>query len=330
MFDLPSHEDYWRQLTRAAFSNQPAQQVSLAKDALLRKSEAVASVQVAQIPPLGLPSSISAWLGRLFLLYGLPFEYMVPDPNMLPLEAIRFFQVDLNWVNRAIDGAATIGLNNSADVADYLLAFEQVAAEAARAAAATRQVLRGKPVDFTAAPVTQMAGFLLRSVVVENFPGMEVTGYADKERRQPLSLLRLERLSPAVLLCLFDGLPAVVDFLQPPEGLHFGSHQTADGQSLWVYMRGLGFNGFAAGLQLPGKQQQTLSMRTGVAGVLEVAKTAADLKASLTGLNVLDPQGTFTSAEFAIQMTVAAGQQSYVQPGQKNAVALTTAKGVLP
>ena len=37
-----------------------------------------------------------------------------------------------------------------------------------------------------------------------------------------LKLLRLERLAPAVLLVLFDGVPAVVHIEEPRQGVQFG------------------------------------------------------------------------------------------------------------
>ena len=37
-----------------------------------------------------------------------------------------------------------------------------------------------------------------------------------------MRLLRLERLAPAVLLCLFDGIPSVVHIEEPRQGVQFG------------------------------------------------------------------------------------------------------------
>ena len=57
------------------------------------------------------PEQISKWLGRLRLLKGVPFNYLVPDERMLPPESIRFFYLDINWIDSLLDGAFSIGRN---------------------------------------------------------------------------------------------------------------------------------------------------------------------------------------------------------------------------
>ena len=78
-----------------------------------------------------------------------------------------------------------------------------------------------------------ITGFLLRSRAVSGWPGMHVRAY-DRELAEGddaivpesdtrrLRLLRLERLAPAVLLALFDGVPAVVHIEEPRRGIQFG------------------------------------------------------------------------------------------------------------
>src|SRR5262245_19805440 len=58
-----------------------------------------------------LPELLSRWLGRLRLLKGVPFNYLIPDEGMLPPESIRFFYLDMNWVDALLDGAFSIGRN---------------------------------------------------------------------------------------------------------------------------------------------------------------------------------------------------------------------------
>ena len=62
-----------------------------------------------------MPDSLTKWLGKLALLTGVPFNYLVPDERMLPLESIRFFYLDPNWVAALSDGAFSIGRNLTAD-----------------------------------------------------------------------------------------------------------------------------------------------------------------------------------------------------------------------
>lgn len=52
--------------------------------------------------------------------------------------------------------------------------------------------------------------------------GLLVDGYDGRHGEQPLRLLRMERLSKNVLLCVFAGKVAMVDIHQKPESLHCG------------------------------------------------------------------------------------------------------------
>ena len=73
----------------------------------------------------------------------------------------------------------------------------------------------------------------MRSKLVSGWPGLHVRAYrtdrgqdaeiipeSDPDR---LKVLRMERLAPAVLLVLFDGVPAVVHVEEPRQGIQFGA-----------------------------------------------------------------------------------------------------------
>src|SRR6185436_11189370 len=55
------------------------------------------------------------WLGRLRMLIGVPFEYIVADDGLLRPETIRFFYVDRNWTDAAVDGAIASGAFGTRD-----------------------------------------------------------------------------------------------------------------------------------------------------------------------------------------------------------------------
>ena len=59
-------------------------------------------------PPV-IPTEIVKWLSKLKLLYGVPFNYLVPDIRMLPPESLKFFYLDTQWIDCLIDGAYSIG-----------------------------------------------------------------------------------------------------------------------------------------------------------------------------------------------------------------------------
>ncbi len=89
-------------------------------------------------------------------------------------------------------------------------------------------------------PAGPVAGFLLRSRMVSGWPALSVRGYASDnytvtddigdsevtdahdDAMHRLTTLRFERLAPAVLLVLFDGVPRVVHVEEPRAGVQFG------------------------------------------------------------------------------------------------------------
>ena len=149
----------------------------------------------------GLPDSVVDWLARLRLLCNVPFAYLVPDHRLLPTESIRFLSqsqlVGRRSRRRALGGCsddegprAVAGL--ACTLRDAVDRWERRIW--AKDASAT-------PADGPAEVVT---GFLLRSRAVSGWPGLHVR--ASHDGRQ-LQLLRMERLAPAVLLVLLDGIP---------------------------------------------------------------------------------------------------------------------------
>ena len=187
---------------------------------------------------LPLPAALAAWLARLRLLKGVPFAYLVPDEAMLPPESIRFFTLDPGWVEVLADGALSIGrtLGSQPDLA--LRPLEAAArVTAAKTAPAALPQIRARALGLPPAPDPNgpITGFLLRSRVVSDTPGMGVNVYPqghtpEDNLRDPnvpivlLDILRYETLgaSSDVLICLVAGDAWQVDIHQPPEQLHYG------------------------------------------------------------------------------------------------------------
>ncbi|RYD68127.1 MAG: hypothetical protein EOP58_01395 [Sphingomonadales bacterium] len=198
-------------------------------------SQSRISAQIAQRP---LPQPLQDWLARLRLLKGVPFGYLVPDERMLPPESIRFFTLDQGWVETMVDGAMSIGrtLGDKPDMA--LIPLEAAAfAHSAPLALAVTPRLRALALGVTPAPAPSgpITGFVLRSKVVSDTPGMGVNVYpqghtpADHDKDptvdiQLLDILRYETLGDAsdVVICLVAGEAYRVDIHQPPEQLHYG------------------------------------------------------------------------------------------------------------
>lgn len=192
-----------------------------------------------------IPVEVIDWLARLRLLHGVPFAYLVPDADLLPPESIRFFYLDRDWTDAAVEGALSAAG-----------AYSQVRSSAVAMDRGTRQALDQRernvsphleaavalphgvhrqpsggpvtaaeghvgqvPYDTVSGPAEVVTGFLLRSRAVSGWPGIQVRGLRDGAE---LDLLRVERLAPAVLLVLFDGVPDEVQVEEPRRGLQFG------------------------------------------------------------------------------------------------------------
>lgn len=260
------------------------------------------------------PPVVVAWLARLSLLYGVPFTYLVPDYRMLPPESIRWGFLDPNWTARAADGAMNVGRTTTAAVAVDVALSQSVRRALPAAIPLVRASLRGD-----AAPTELSSGgtvtvMLIRSAVVAGYPGLEIRGL--DSQGDDVQLLRFDQLSKDVMIALFAELPATVELLEPPEGLHFGVRWNSTHTSMTTLLRSL--------------QTATLGQQ-----VLDGSGTpvAVDLPArSNSGANVLDIVGSMNSivaglqtynhytgstlapADMAIEMVRAAGLQRFV-PG---------------
>lgn len=232
-----------------------------------------------EAPPL--PEAISSWLERLRNLEGIPFNYLVPDERLLPVESIRFFRVDNAWVGCLLDGAFSIGRVTTADHD------------------------RDKSQNGLAAnPAQVVTGFLLRSEVVSGWPGLLVDAYSDREGKLPIRLLRMERLSANVLICLFEGEMKRVEIHQKPETVHFGLdvHEPPEDPSSGFYKN---LRDATSGKQSTDRVEMgalpkdnveigTSHWRSGSPATLDISGLAQAIK-----LKVSTP---FTSAQFALQM----------------------------
>lgn len=236
------------------------------------------------------------WLTRLHLLYGVPFAYLVPDIRMLPIESIRFFQVDNGWVEALLDGAFSIGAPRATSDAGEVVRAAAVPAARARLAHVRAAMLgQAAPAGPAGAPEA-ITGFLLRSAMVSGWPGMEVRGYSDVDAQHPIPLLRLERVAPALLFCLFGGMLRRVDLREPPEGVHFGLDPTIDRhwEKQLRYASGPGTGGFIEGAVQP------VTLRTGSTTVIKTAVLAHAMSSRVWATPT--PATDFTAAQFGLEM----------------------------
>lgn len=171
------------------------------------------------------------FLGRLRLLHGVPFSYLVPDADLLPIESIRFFYVDRAWTDALVQGVLSVGTITTADRAQLEAVYPKIRDDVDEAERTIRTPQEEKRLQGAGGTIT---GFLMRSRVVSGWPNLHVRAYlhdtlpddelTDKAESHPdrLKVLRIERLAPAILLVLFDGVPEIVHIEEPRQGIQFG------------------------------------------------------------------------------------------------------------
>ncbi|TGN14065.1 hypothetical protein [Leptospira ilyithenensis] len=254
----------------------------------------------------GLPASdalqiIGSWLGELSLLVGLPFSYLVPDEKMLPTESIRFFELDMNWIACLLDGAFSIGRSTSGDLSNDQK-LTTLLHQTARQSALN---LRSNLTDSSSIQdsTQTISGILLRSEAVSGWPNMEIHAYtipqadANSLPSGEINILRMDHLSKDVLICIFNGEASQVDILLPSEGVHFGLDETTP---------------FTKELRDPnGDLENNLTLTTipfkTYPRVLDINTLATDIN------SLLGATGTFTSAQFGLQMVEGVDKISFLK-----------------
>ena len=192
-------------------------------------------------PEAEMPAYMESFLAHLRLLVGVPFEYLVPDPRLMPDESIRFFYVDRSWTDRLVDGALAVGKIGTREQAHHQSHSDPVSRQLDVTERIVRSIqrARGGFADLKSAndsnpkPADIITGFLLRSAAVSGWPHIDVRAYAadipeplnpatPAAAAQQLATLRLELLSPSVMLALFQGIPKLVYLEEPHHNVQFG------------------------------------------------------------------------------------------------------------
>lgn len=232
-----------------------------------------------------MPASLGNWLARLRLLYGVPFNYLVPDSRLLPMESVRFFYIDRNFTDRLVDGALSVGKTTTREYAQAQATHGALRDKVDEEERVLRPQLRkdDKVKRIIAPQTADLTGLLLRSRAVSGWPGMEVKAYRGTTEGEPggtpLKLLRMDRLAPDVMLCIFEGVPSRVDVEEPREGIQFG-----------VDMPGAG----AAGVAVP-----TDAMPSGFQ--LKLRKVKGNLAGQLAGSTAADPDVPATTLSVPVR-----------------------------
>jgi len=264
------------------------------------------------------PLDLRQRLARLRLLESVPFAYLVPDSLLLPPESIRFFYVDRNWTDALVEGALSVGTVNSSDRAQLEQLYPQIRDEIDEEERTVREP-GGEEVQ--KGPAGTISGFLLRSRAVSGWPGMHVRAYRKEVGKDNeiipesspdrIKVLRMERLAPAVMLVLFDGVPVVIHVEEPRMGVQFGVRlETGDDAnqfSAYVIARDA-----TTSDDVPAETHVPVTFRSGSPGVLDLKRTAQTL-IDTAGTNV---GPALDGAEFALEMIRFPFRQVFGDPSQ--------------
>jgi hypothetical protein len=275
------------------------------------------------------PEEITAWLGRVVLLYGVPLQYLVPEEAMLPAESIRFFYLDPIWIQCLVQGACSVGSSGYVDtIIDRAMNSVVQPYRASngksftgKAATGVRDRLR-EQYEGVSAPEAEdldwpLTGFLLRSAVVQGWRGLEFKAYETLKDDAPLKALRIEQLSPDIMLGVFNGLMEKLVVRQPQESLHFGLSRTSKADQYEKTLRSIGYKSpktagqvIAQKVELaPGRLMRNPGQPL---GVINIAALAGQMKTALNDAGELNTPDRFTSAEFAVEMIEAAGEFTFI------------------
>lgn len=170
-----------------------------------------ADLSAFKVDSITLPERLEAFLTDIRLLRRIPISYLVPDPDLLPPESIRFFHVNQTWVDRVIDGVFS---NTNVGTVDFHYSLT------------TLQMIREK---VNPAP-NGMTGILIRSELVRRWPGLIVRAFssvnAGVDAESTVPVLRHEPISRDLYIALFAGQPRRIHIREPFEGVRFGVEGT--------------------------------------------------------------------------------------------------------
>ncbi|WP_223066187.1 hypothetical protein [Paenibacillus caui] len=258
---------------------------------------------------------VAKWMAHKMLLYDVPFYHLVPDERMLPQESLRVFYLDQNWTEAMLDGMTSIGLSSSRDSLFHELTKDVIKDAVSAALLHIRN--GGSPAQGTGSAFNSdsglICGFLLRSSVVDGWPGLTVR--ATDSKGEAVSIVRLDHLSSTVLLCLFQGVPERIEFTEPQEGLQFGLSQEGK-----IFLRSVvsGNTAHPFGAQLDEqlnvrdrfvRGSRVLDLRPDKAtGLVQTAAEAIRQKLNLSSL-------TLTPSDFALQIVKSPERMAFVSQG---------------
>ncbi len=246
----------------------------------------------------------------------------------------EFFYLDRSWTDRLVDGALAVGKTGTREQAHHQAHAVNLQSQLDLTERVVRIMQRGLPANSETAPLAStntapagiISGFLLRSAAVSGWPSMDVRAFNtvlppnEGDPNDPnfqnwlaqaaaaqLTTLRLELLSPSVLLALFDGIPQMVWCEEPHHGVQFGFDLEDGVEYLDRHMAD-------GATEVPAGQQIAVPMRANAPRVVAIRALRNQIYQLQAGDSNLITQNS--SADFAIELLNYPWRQRFQGTGQ--------------
>lgn len=206
---------------------------------------------------IDIPENLKDYANRLRLLNDIPLTYLLTDVADLPPESIRFGVVDKNWTDAYIDGAFSIGRVCETDTSldakfqskfnrEHKLTFSNTP-RMQMMHPNHKSILQNKKNNNSGTEIESISVVLIRSELVKNQKELHFSAYApdsyDFKLNKPndnassLDILRIEKISNDIMICLFSGILEVFIIDEPKTGLKFGGSK--DGENIVIDIRSI-------------------------------------------------------------------------------------------
>lgn len=136
------------------------------------------------------------WVSDFLSLKKIPFNYLVPYPEMLPEHSIRYFKIHERWMKNCLDGVFSIG--------EEYFRFDPA-----------NMLYQG---DYT--------GVLIRDVFIGHYPELVVKAFGKNHQTGEETVLQSffsRKLGTEILMCCFKGSIEHVEISLPPRIMHLGA-----------------------------------------------------------------------------------------------------------
>ncbi len=143
-----------------------------------------------------LPEPVLEWVSDFLSLKKIPFNYLVPYPEMLPEHSIRYFKIHERWIKNCLDGVFSIG--------EEYFRFDPA-----------KMLYQG---NYT--------GVLIRDAFIGHYPELVVKAFGKNHQtgeETPLQSFFSRKLGTEILMCCFKGSIERVEISLPPGIMHLGA-----------------------------------------------------------------------------------------------------------